>query len=98
MNAIIRNCFILGFLAVVGCATRHQQSITGRWTVRGTGDKVVLSKDHSARLTSGGKTTIGSYRTVAPDVLVLTLAGATPASQPQTIPYCIRPKDTTLLW
>jgi hypothetical protein len=93
MNAIIRNCLIFGFLVVVGCATRHQPTIVGRWTVLGTGDVVVLSKDHSARLASGGKTTTGSYRMGAHDLLILTLPGATPSSQAQIVPYFIWPDD-----
>jgi len=89
MNAIIRNCSILGLLLTVGCATPCQPGILGRWTVSGTGDIVTLTRDRSehlasgrARLTSGGKTISGSYRMVAPDVLVLTLPNGDRSSEP----------------
>ncbi len=65
----------------------------GRWTVLGTGDVVVLSKDHSARFTSGDQTVTGTYRMGAHDVIILTLPSTTPTAQPQTMGFIIRPDD-----
>ena len=53
MNAIVRNCSILGFLVTVGCVTHRQAAAFGRWTVSGTDDVVTLARHHSARLTRG---------------------------------------------
>lgn len=93
MKAIIRSFLILGLLVVFGCAARHPQSVIGRWTVSGTGDKVVLGKEHSAQITRRGQTVSGSYRMGAPDVLILTFPSSTPSEQPQILGFIIRPED-----
>ena len=87
MNAIIRNCLIVGLLVVFGCTTHRQPRIVGRWQVSGTGDVVILVRDYSARLISDGKTIIGSYQGVAPDLLKLTLPPIAPQSGERTITY-----------
>lgn len=87
VNAIIRNCLILGLLVVVGCATHRQSRFVGRWKVSGTDDVLRLMKDHSARLTSGGKTITGSYQGLAPDLLKLTFPAIAPQSEERTITY-----------
>jgi len=71
----------------------NERDLVGRWTVLGTDYFIVISEDHAARFSSDGKTSTGSYRMAAPDILVLTLPGITPASQPQNIPYFISAED-----
>ncbi len=91
MNAIIRNCSILGWLIAVGCVTDSQRAAFGRWTVSGTDDVVTLDRHHSARLTSGGKTVRGSYRMTAHDLLVVTLPDVVSPSKSRTVAYLIAP-------
>ena len=91
MNAIIRHGSILGLLITAGCVTPRQPAAFGRWTVSGTDDVVTLARHHSARLTSGGKTVSGSYRMVAHDLLVVTLADEVSPSKPRTVAYLISP-------
>src|SRR2546425_1188344 len=93
MNAIIRSFLVLGLFVVFGCAARHHQSVVGRWTVSGTGDSIVLSKDASAQRTRGGKTVVGRYRMGARDVLILTFPSSTPSEQPQVLGFIIRLED-----
>ncbi len=91
MNAIVRNCLILGLLITVGCVTHRQPAAFGRWTVSGTDDVVTLARHHSARLTSGGRAVSGSYRMVAHDLLVVTLPDEVSPSKPRTVAYLISP-------
>src|SRR4051812_46809455 len=81
VNAIFRNSLILGLLVVVGCATDRPPRIVGCWQVSGTDNVVTLAQDHSARLTSDGKTISGRYRMVAPDILILTVSGSAAQSR-----------------
>jgi hypothetical protein len=82
------NCLFLGMLSIVGCTTQHRPDILGRWKVSGTDNVVTLKhKDHSARLTSRGKTMIGSFEPLAPDLLNLTFPGNGPQSIKRIITY-----------
>ncbi len=91
MNAIVRNCSILGFLITVGCVTHRQLAVFGRWTVSDTDDVVTLAQHHCARLTSGGQTVCGTYRMIAHDLLVVTLPDGVSPSKPRTVAYLISP-------
>lgn len=86
MNTTICNSLILGLLTVIGCAS-HQPHIVGRWQVSGTDNVVTLSNDHSAQLISGRKTINGNWRTVAPDILILTVSGGVAPSAERSIVY-----------
>ena len=84
-------CFVFGLLVILGCATDKRPQIVGRWKVSGTDNVVTLTnKDHSARLTSGGKTMIGSFEWLAPDLLKLTFPGSGPQSKERIIAYKTR--------
>ena len=84
---ILYLALVLNFL-LTGCATDRQPHLAGRWQVLGTDNIVTLTKtDHSARLTSGGKTIVGSYRGLAPDLVKLTFPGNSPQSAERTIVY-----------
>ncbi|MDB6024401.1 MAG: hypothetical protein JWM68_624 [Verrucomicrobiales bacterium] len=100
MTIIIRMCLVLGLLVGAGCITHHgssiEQGIVGRWKVLGTGDVVVLSKDRSATLSSGGRTISGSYTMGASDLLLLTLPATTPGAEPRIIPYYLNKSAKTL--
>lgn len=68
-------------------------SVAGRWSLSGTEDNVVLGKEGSAQLTRGGHTETGRYFMGAPDVLILTFPGSTPAEPPRNYEFIFRSED-----
>lgn len=88
MNPLPIKCLVFGCLVILSCATDKRPQIAGRWKVFGTDNVVTLTnKDHSARLMSGGKTIIGSYEGLAPDLLKLTFPDSGSQSTERTITY-----------
>lgn len=85
---------IVGWL--MGCqshevtAPKGQSHLAERWQVAGTDNIVMLfEKDHSARLTSDGKTSIGRYQWICPDLIKVTLPGNAPQWAERAIMYHI---------
>jgi hypothetical protein len=90
MKPIIQSLLILALLLIVGCATPTQPGILGRWTIAGSNDVVVFSRDESgrlspgrARLISGKKSIAGTYRFGAPDLVIVSFPadGSRPAQE-----------------
>ena len=74
--------------ALSGCATKNPSPLpTGEGGELDTSGIYTFAADGSFRMTGAGKTQMGRYTIVEPNVIILTFPAAVPGSSPQQIKF-----------
>lgn len=98
---IIRTCFVLGLLAIVGCTNPHPASdaarngidstlLTGPWGELDTGAAFTFAADGTFQMTMPGvpnSTRTGTYKIAGPNSVILNFRPIAPGSNPELVTY-----------